>query len=77
MNTISECLYVLFGLERGHQLSTLAPGVGWGGHAKCLLLRTVGGVATSHVYLCTCTISFHVLAAFLSNSDLLVLFVEI
>ena len=68
---------VLFGSERGHQLSTFTAGVGWGGQPKCLLLSAVRVVATSHVHLCTCTISFHFLAAFLSYSDLLVLFVKI
>ena len=67
MNTISKCLYFLFGCERGHQLSTYATGGGMGeGHPKCVQLRTGGGGVAPHVHVRTCSISFHLLAAFLS-----------
>ena len=35
-------------------------------HLKCAQLRTRGGGVKPHVYVCNCTISFHILAAFLS-----------
>ena len=40
VNTIFECLYVFFGWEGGHQLSTYPTGGGMGeGHPKCVQLH--------------------------------------
>ena len=49
VNKIFECLYLFFGWERGHQLSTYAIGVGMESHPKCIQLCTGGGGVTPHV----------------------------
>ena len=72
VNTIFECLDMIFGCDRGNQLSTYATGRGTGGYRKCMQLRTRGGDLTPHVHIRTYTISFHVLAAFLSCSVLFI-----
>ena len=68
MNTIFECLYMFFGSERGHQLSTYATGGGWGGSFK---MRTAAYRCwrgfTSQVYVRTYIISFHVFGSILRN----------
>ena len=44
VNTIFECLYIVFGRERGYQLSRYATGGGIGeGHPKCVRLLAGGG----------------------------------
>ena len=60
MNTIFECLYMLFGLEKGHQLSTYTTIGEMGVHTKCVQLLTVGGGVTPYVYVRTYTISYQV-----------------
>ena len=44
----------------GHQLSMYATDGGMGGHPKCVQLCTGEVSVTRHVYVRTCTISFHV-----------------
>ena len=60
VNATCKCLYIIFGCERGHQLSTYTTLGDGGGHLKCIHLRTGGGRVTLYVYVHTCTISFHV-----------------
>ena len=49
---------MFFGVERGHQLSTQATGVGIGGHPKCVQVRIGGGGVTPHVYVRTYLFSY-------------------
>ena len=72
VNTMFECLDMLFGCERGNQLSTYATGRGTSGHLKWVQLRTGGRDLTPYVYVHTYTISFHVLVGFLSYSVLFI-----
>ena len=58
VNTIVECLYMSFGWERGHQLSTYATDGEMGGHPKCVQLPREGGGVTTHMYVRT-DMSFH------------------
>ena len=65
----------VFLVERGHQLRLYAIGNWWRmeegrGHPKWVQLGTGSGGAKPHVYVRTYTLSFHVLAAFLSYSVL-------
>ena len=46
---ILQCLYMIFGLESGHQLSTYASGEGMEDHPKYVQLRT-GGVVLRLMY---------------------------
>ena len=56
MNTIFESLYIFFGWEREHQLSTYATGGGgMGSHPKCAQLRTGRGGVTCIIF---CFIEF-------------------
>ena len=72
MNAIFECLYMLFWLRKGASIKYVRNWklVGGGGHPKCIQLRTRIAGVTPHVYVRTYTISFLVLAAFLSYSVL-------
>ena len=72
VNAIFECLDTFFGWDRGNPLSTYATGRWTDGHPKCVQLRIGGRNLTPHVYVCTYTISFHVLAEFLSYSMLFI-----
>ena len=80
VNTISEYIYMIFGWERGHQLSMCATGRGrgtggrMGGHPKWVKLRIGGGSVTPHVYVRTYNISFHVFGSILSYSVLFYLY---
>ena len=60
------CHHILVAGVRTH----LVGGSGGGSHPKRVQLRTVGRGVTAHIYVRICTISFYVLAAFLSYSVL-------